>query len=175
MLFCPYCNTEFLEGADVCEGCELPITDEFVSFSRSTLEADLLRDKVNELTTRPHDCVPPDMTVAEVLKRMVASSVGCVTVVDEEGQLAGIFSERDAVLRINTAAGEYADQPISKFMTPNPTVIEEDAKIAYALHLMDMGGYRHLPVLDEAGQPVKMISIRDILDYLTEHSRLASA
>ena len=55
-------------------------------------------------------------------------------------------------------------------MTPNPAVVSADDKIAFALHKMDLGGYRHLPVL--AGErATKFISIRDILRYLTEHAR----
>lgn len=170
MLICPYCDAEVIEGADACDGCGQTMTDLFIRVPTTSIEADLLRDQVTELSTRKHGSVGPEATVAEVLRSMVDSSVGCVTVLDEEGKLAGIFSERDAVLKIGPSAAEYANLPITRFMTPNPTVVEANAKIAQALHLMDMGGYRHLPVLDAEGRPVKMISIRDILAYLTLHS-----
>ncbi|MEM1304729.1 MAG: CBS domain-containing protein [Planctomycetota bacterium] len=170
MLICPYCDAEVIEGADACDTCLQPLTEMFISVPASSVERALMRDTVNELATRPHGSVPIETPVGEVLRSMVDSSVGCVTVLDDTGRLAGIFSERDAVLRIGPSAAEYAHLPIARFMTPNPTVIEAGAKIAHALQLMDVGGYRHLPVIDDDRRPVKMISIRDILAYLTSHS-----
>ena len=43
-----------------------------------------------------------------------------------------------------------------------------DAKIAFAVQRMDLGGYRHLPIVDREGQLSGIISVRDILEYLTE-------
>jgi CBS domain-containing protein len=51
-------------------------------------------------------------------------------------------------------------------MTAEPTTVRMNESIAYALHLMDLGGCRHLPVIDDAGKPVGIISIRDILRFL---------
>jgi CBS domain-containing protein len=58
------------------------------------------------------------------------------------------------------------DAPIAEFMTANPETVEADARIAFALHKMDIGGYRHMPVVSE-GRVVGVISIRDVLDYIT--------
>lgn len=170
MLICPYCDAEVIEGADACELCGQTLTDLFIEVPASSVERALLKDEVTLLCTRPHGSVAPETPVAKVLGAMVDSSVGCLTVVDADGKLVGIFSERDAVLRIGPSAAEYANLPISRFMTANPTVVPDNAKIANALQLMDVGGYRHLPVLDDDGRPVKMISIRDILAYLTEQA-----
>ena len=98
---------------------------------------------------------------------MVERTIGCVLVVDE-GQLIGIFTERDAVTRIGVNAEKFAERPIFEFMTPTPESIEADAQIAFALQKMDVGGYRHLPVMS-AGRIVGVISIRDILQYLARH------
>ena len=54
-------------------------------------------------------------------------------------------------------------------MTPNPQTLVADAKIAFAVHRMDLGGYRHLPIVDERGELVGIISARDILRHLTEN------
>jgi CBS domain-containing protein len=82
--------------------------------------------------------------------------------------VAGIFSERDALVRLNVRAAELGHLPVSQFMTPTPETIEGDAEIAFALQKMDVGGYRHLPVIDH-GQVVGVISIRDILQYVSVH------
>jgi len=59
-------------------------------------------------------------------------------------------------------------------MTPEPVTLELNDKIAFALHKMHVGGYRHLPIMD-GGKLVGVISIRDILSYVTERSTVAAA
>lgn len=165
---CPACGFENIEGADVCESCGAPLAELSERAPRSTVEAGLLSDTLDVLQTRPHASVSPEATVGEVLKLMVETSIGCVTIVDQQGRLAGIFSERDALMRLNTEAAHRYDHPIMRYMTPNPATIHAGSKIASALQQMDVGGYRHLPVLDDEGRPVMLVSIRDILGYLTE-------
>ena len=83
------------------------------------------------------------------------------------GKLVGIFSERDALMKLNTETPKLRDRPISQFMTPDPVTLEANDKIAFAVHKMNVGGYRHVPILFD-GKLVGVISIRDILRYLTE-------
>ena len=80
--------------------------------------------------------------------------------------MVGVFSERDALRRIGVDVADHADAPVSEFMTPNPQSLDADAKIAFAVRMMNLGGYRHIPVLNDNGQPTGVISVRDILDYL---------
>lgn len=164
---CPACGAENIEGADVCESCAAPLAELSVRAPQSSVEACLMEDTTGQLSLRTHASVPPEMPLGEVLRLMVDTQVGCVTIVDQRGRLAGIFSERDAVTRVGEAAANRLADPVMKYMTPNPVTIGKNAKIALALQQMDIGGYRHLPVLDAEGRPVQLISIRDILDYLT--------
>ena len=136
----------------------------------TSLEADLVRDRIELLPPKPPVAVSPQTRVGDVLATMADSRIGCVLVV-EQGKLAGIFTERDALMRLNIEAANLSDQPISAYMTSNPETIAAKSKIAFALQKMDVGGYRHLPVLD-GEKPVGVISIRDILRYLT--SRIAT-
>jgi CBS domain-containing protein len=132
----------------------------------TNVEADLLRDRIERLWPKSPSTVPPTMTVGEVLKKMVDETIGCVMVV-EGGKLVGIFSERDALMKLNTEAAKFFDRPISQFMTPDPVTLETNDRIAFALHKMNVGGYRHVPILFQ-GKLAGVISIRDILRYLTE-------
>jgi CBS domain-containing protein len=102
---------------------------------------------------------------------MVDERIGCVMIADA-GKLVGIFSERDALMKLNTDAPKYFNRPISQFMTSDPVTLETNDKIAFALHKMNIGGYRHVPILFN-GTLAGVISIRDILRYLTE--RIAAA
>ena len=168
MIVCPYCGAENIEGADECEQCNQPLTELSVRVPSSTVEADLLRDRIERLWPKSPLTVPHDMPVGQVLKKMVGQTIGCVMVVDGE-KLIGIFSERDALMKLNVDAARFFDRPISQYMTPHPVTLETSDKIAFALHKMNVGGYRHLPILFQ-GRLAGVISIRDIQRYLTERN-----
>ena len=173
MLVCPLCGADdLLEGIDECDVCQQPLTDLFIRVPSSSVEADLLRDRVGDLPVHEPIVLESDATVGEALTKMVEKGVGCVLIV-VDNQLAGIFSERDALMKLGSEGSELHDQPLLRYLTPNPATISADDKIAFALHKMDLGGYRHLPVLD-GDRPVSLISIRDILRYLTDHAREAA-
>ena len=172
MLICPYCHAENIEGADECEQCNQPLNEMSLRVPATSVEADLLRDRVEKLWPKRPSTVSPETTVGEVLAKMVGETIGCVMVVDADGKLIGIFSERDALMKLNVDAPKALAKPISQFMTTNPVTLDTGDKIAFALHKMNVGGYRHLPILFD-GKLAGVISIRDILRYLTE--RIAAA
>jgi signal-transduction protein with cAMP-binding, CBS, and nucleotidyltransferase domain len=165
-MICPFCGAENIEGADECDGCNESLTDLSLPVPATAIEADLLRDRIAKLWPRTPVSVSPETPVDEVLHKMINDRIGCVTIVESE-RCVGIFSERDALMRLNIDAEKYRDRPVSQFMTPNPETLEAKDKIAFALHKMNVGGYRHIPILDN-GELVGIISIRDILRYLTE-------
>jgi len=167
MIECPYCGTDNIDGADACEQCHQPL--DYLSKPRPATEIEerLLRDRIHMLPPAAPLIVESTATVAEVLDRLVSHSVGCAIVV-EEGRLAGVFSERDVLLKLGTQTASLRDKPISDFMTVAPETLEEQDKIAFALHKMDVGGYRHLPIMKD-GAVSGIISIRDILRYITDH------
>jgi CBS domain-containing protein len=166
MSICPYCQAENIEGADECVDCGESLIELGTRIPATSVEADLLRDRIERLWPKTPSTVTSDTPVGEVLKKMVGETIGCVMVVDS-GKLVGIFSERDALMKLNVDAPKFATRPISQFMTQNPVTLDTSDKIAFALHKMNVGGYRHLPILFE-GKLAGVISIRDILRYLTE-------
>ena len=97
---------------------------------------------------------------------MLAAEVGTVLVVDGDGRLVGIFSERDLLTKVAGLHADYRGLPVRDFMTPNPETVTADDPLAVALHKMDLGGYRHLPVV-QVGKPVGMISVRDLMRHIT--------
>lgn len=167
MTKCSYCGGSNLDGSDCCEHCLEPLGEPALAHAESDVERSLLHDKVVLLLPRKPIVVEPTLSVREVLQLLVERSIGCVLIV-EEGRLAGIFTERDAIVRIGATIEEVGERPVADFMTSNPETIEVDAQIAYALQKMDVGGYRHLPVMS-VGRVVGVISIRDILQYLARN------
>jgi CBS domain-containing protein len=85
--------------------------------------------------------------------------------VTEGDSLAGIFSERDVLTRVSGTPARLSD-PVRDVMTPRPFTIAGRDCIGYALQAMDLGGYRHLPIVDDSGRPTGMISIRDIVRFI---------
>jgi CBS domain-containing protein len=163
MALCPQCGHDNIPGVDACAECHQPLS---VKKARSFVERSLLRDPIRALDPHLPVCVTPATTVAQVLTLLVNRRIGCVLVA-ENGHLLGIFTERDAVRRLGAEFKLHREEPISKFMTARPESLEIDDKIAFAVHRMDLGGYRHVPILDE-GHISGVISVRDILRYIAE-------
>lgn len=167
MTICPECGQENMPGADACEGCQSSLTSVTSRPPIQPEEERILRDAILELRPREVISVAPQASVRDVLQLLVDKYVGCVVVVENDRPV-GIFSERDALMRIGPDAAELGDRPISEFMTSTPTTLEATDKIAFALQKMAGGGYRHLPITQD-GRLVGIVSVRDFLRYTTEH------
>jgi CBS domain-containing protein len=166
MILCPACGVENLEGADECKACQQSLTDLSRPQPRTTVEKGLMSDRIDYLQPRKPLTVSPNDTIGNVLKKMVAEKIGCVMIMEGD-ELRGIFTEFDAMMKINTDITSMKDKPISSVMTDKPVTLNLENKIAYALHQMHVGGYRHLPILS-GGKLVGVSSIRDILNYLAQ-------
>jgi CBS domain-containing protein len=83
-------------------------------------------------------------------------------------QLAGIFTERDVLMRVAGRVLEPERTLVSACMTPDPVILPADSSVAYALHIMVLEGFRHIPVMDEAGKPTAVVSMSDLIEYLSD-------
>lgn len=131
------------------------------------LAKNLKIESVSRLNPTPPLRIRPGQSVREAVKLMKQERVGCLLICEEK-RIVGIFTERDLVQRV-LAPGRSLDQPIATFMTPDPVVVKRKAPIATAIRLMQEGGYRHLPVVDEGSAPVGVLSVKRIVHYLVEH------
>ena len=166
-MICPACKTDNLEGAEECKHCGQDLHDLSRPKAHSAVEKSLHVNKVTELGSRQVIVVDENRKVRDVIASLVLRRQGCAVVVDKEGKLIGVFTERDLLMKIAGEPDELLDHPISEFMVRNPTSIESSAPIAYAMHQMDVGGYRHVPVVND-GVPVSMISARDLIRFIDE-------
>jgi len=103
-----------------------------------------------------------EITVAEAARLMKKNSVGAVMVVKDNGRLAGIFTERDAVFRVLAEGRDPKTTRLSDVMTPQPQTIAPEKPFGHALLMMYESGFRHVPVVED-GKPVGMVSARDAL------------
>ncbi len=105
--------------------------------------------------------LPGTATVREAARLMAARNIGSVLVTAREGQLEGILTERDILCRIVAPGRDPDHTRLHEVMTKDPDTIGPDAPAIEALRRMQDGGYRHLPVVDDGGRLVGIVSRRD--------------
>jgi CBS domain-containing protein len=127
----------------------------------------LVHDPISNAANHPPIIVDAATTVAEVLSRMRDAGRGAVLVV-KDGGLAGIFTERDVLLRVAGFAVDVEHATVAEHMTAHPHTLPADSSVAFALNKMVVEGFRHIPLVDEHGRPTGMVSMRDLIDYLTD-------
>ncbi len=105
----------------------------------------------------------PRETVTQVARRMAERNVGAI-LVTEEGNLRGIFSERDLMRRVVLGGRDPATTPVAEVMSTDVVTIDDHATLEDAMARMHDHACRHLPVL-RGGQLVGFLSMRDLMDY----------
>jgi CBS domain-containing protein len=131
------------------------------------LARNLKVESVSRLDPTPPRQVGPQQSVAEAVALMRQENVGCLLVC-QDGRVIGIFTERDLMRRVLTQ-GKPLTLPVGQFMTHDPVIVHPKDPIGVAVRRMEEGGYRHLPVVDEHGQVVGILSVKRIVHYLVEH------
>jgi CBS domain-containing protein len=110
--------------------------------------------------------------VSEVINLMQKGRFGCVLIVDEQEQLAGIITERDLLVHIDEVRAQPDKVQVDDIMTPSPESLRPNDSMAFALNLMHLGHFRHIPLLvgesdeDEGVYPASVVSSKDIANYV---------
>jgi CBS domain-containing protein len=105
--------------------------------------------------------IDADSTVLEAARFMMEHNIGALPVL-RNGELAGIFSERDIMNRVVAIGRMPGTTKISEVMTPNPKSVNVDETVENSLFLMREFGFRHLPITE--GRQLKgLVSLRDVL------------
>lgn len=146
-----------------------------------TLAHCLRKDKVSALRLRDVCRVGPKDSIEQVVRAMVGCRAGFALVMesnagdsagaaaeDAAGRLIGIFTERDFVNRV-VAAGVDPSREVETVMTRTPKTVRRAASVQSAVELMASGGYRHLPVTGGGGEPMGVLSVKDVVRYLVEY------
>jgi CBS domain-containing protein len=103
-----------------------------------------------------------ETTIGEAARLMRKRMVGAAMVVHDDGTLAGIFTERDALFRVLAEGRDPKTTRVADVMTQHPQTISPDKPFGHAMLMMHDGGFRHVPVI-ENGRPIGMVSARDAL------------
>ena len=118
--------------------------------------------------------VDADSSVLEAARFMMEHNIGAVPVL-RNGELVGIFSERDVMNRVVAIGRMPGTTKVAEVMTPNPKAVSINETVDNSLFLMREHGFRHLPITD--GKQLKgLVSLRDLLlRYVKESERRAAS
>ena len=132
------------------------------------LGAALLNEPIRALATlKPAIAVPPTVSVRDAITRMNEGRVGCV-LIEDGGRLVGIFTERDVLTKVAGTDVDVDHEQVRALMTPDPECLRQDDRTAYALNRMTVGGFRHIPLVDEDGRSVGVVSMRNVVEYFVD-------
>ena len=131
------------------------------------LESALSNDTLGEVETQPPLVLESSTSLADTNRLMQAERRACALLV-EDGRLAGIFTERDVLMKLAGSDIDLERTAVAEAMTRDPVTFSTEASVAQALNMMVVEGFRHIPLVDERGHPTGMVSMRDLIDYLTD-------
>lgn len=143
-----------------------PVQNEPRSF-----DTKLLQEPLALLNRRTPLVLAREATVREASREMQNGRQGAVAITEDGGaqsRVIGIFTERDVLLRIVDGGRNPATLALAEVMTQEPECLLETRPVAEALQLMSVGGFRHIPVVDDAGRPVSMLSVKDVVQFIVE-------
>ena len=161
---CPTCGFENLLGSDVCDNCGSDLAGHDTPQRATEFRGQLLGESLDALGITAPETIEASADVNEAIRRMHDKGIDCV-LVTEGDRLVGIFTDRDAVLKV--AGGAGGSRPIGDLMTQDPVVLRHDETIAVAINKMAVGGFRHIPIVED-GRPAGVITARDVFHHLVE-------
>lgn len=107
--------------------------------------------------------VSPDTSIREVLGVLASKNVGAVVVTDDGETVQGIISERDIVRGLHSVGAELLGKPAREVMTEKVVTCAVTDRAAGIMAVMVAKHLRHVPVIDDGGRLISMLSIRDLL------------
>ena len=163
---CPFCDTENIQGVDVCSNCGADLAGLDLLEAQRGITGRLLGDRIGDLKLSDPISLAPESTVREAVERMRRERRGCVFV-EQHGQLVGAFNERQLLTRVLRADRDPETTALSEVMSPVQVQLHPEDPPAFAVHCMVSRRLRHLPVVSE-GTLIGFLSVRNILEYLND-------
>lgn len=102
-------------------------------------------------------------SVRDAAGMLAERRIGALPVM-ENGEIAGIFSERDVIYKLREIGTDVLDMPLGHIMTMLPVTVDPSTTVMAALSLMTRRRIRHLPVVED-GRMVGFVSIGDLVKY----------
>ena len=164
-MICPSCQHDNIEGADRCEECVTSLLKVDPQAEQEGLASSIMENDIRELE-QEFLGVSPDTSALDVIRKMKAAGVGCALVL-EEGNLVGIFTERDLLNKLTGSAAKSSQTPVRDLMSMYPEVLSDRDSVATAVNKMSMGRYRHIPIYKGDGT-YSVTSIKHVSKYIAK-------
>ena len=145
---------------------ELNIMDERTERSK-VLDSSTFLEPVKRLKVRKLITIDSGQSVREALALMQRNHSAYV-VATKQGKVSGILTERDFITKVLGTEGSLENMKVESIMTPDPECVQPDDSLGFVMNAMHVGGYRHVPVVDENHLPIAVISVKDVIGYIVE-------
>lgn len=106
-----------------------------------------------------------------VTLRRQGRRTGAVMIVDEQGQLVGLFTDSDLARLLETGSDKSLDAPVNHVMTHGPFAIRDSSLMPEAIRMLAEHQISELPVISASAQPVGLIDITDLIDWVPSTSK----
>lgn len=161
-MLCPVCRHDNFEGEDYCDNCGADLQSSDIPRSASAMPDGFMSEHLDSLGIGAPSLIEATEPVSAAIRRMRDEGVDCLLVMSE-GRLVGIFTERDAVLKVAGTMTEAFD--VRDVMTEDPVVLRHDDPVAVAVNKMAVGGFRHIPILD-GDRPIGVVAAPDVFRHV---------
>jgi len=174
MMTCRTCGYDNVDALDVCEACGAFLARPVLADDTTPFDAHLMADVVDVLALRPPALLTSDARVADAVTLMRSDRRGCI-LVEEEGEVVGIFTEHDLLAKVAAAGLMPENVALGEVMTPDPVVLRHHDSLAVAINKMVVAAFRHVPLVDSKGKIDAIVSAREVLDRLYELLQLPAS
>lgn len=132
------------------------------------MDKELLQRKITELSLSTVKTLANNMNIHGALIIMQKENIGSVVIVDKT-KVVGIITERDIVMKVAGITDEYKKTLVTEIMTPDPRCVSHETRIGEVIDLIVDGNFRHLPVVDNHGEAISMVSVKDVMKFIKDN------
>ncbi len=162
-MVCPVCHHDNFEGEDHCANCGADLTTSDMPQPALEFHDTVLGEHLEALGFSQPVTVDSTVGIADAIRQMHAADTDCLLVCDD-GKLVGIFTDRDALVKATDK--RLALYRVGDFMTADPVVLRRADTLAVAVHKMAVGEFRHIPVVEDDGTPIGVVSAADVFRHI---------
>ena len=126
---------------------------------------------ITEIMTRKVTCAARDLRVEELVKLMVHNHIGCLPVIDHAGRPIGMVTKLDVVEQLGVRDRGTA----TEIMMPLAMTLGDHATVAHASRMMADEDIHHVPIVDDEGRLIGIVSSMDIVRWLAKNDGFSPA
>ena len=127
-----------------------------------------INDPISTLELKAPLMVEVGSNMKNALDLLQGKEQNCILIV-ENNVLKGILTERDILLKITGKGFDLEIVTVNEFMSENPEYLNPEDPLAYALNKMHVGGFRHVPIVNDSLKPIGLISISNVISTIADY------